>query len=282
MPRLRIWKSNLERARDRCDLTREEIEQVDRLIGSNTGEIPLDVQDLPLPVARALLDDGKLKPNERAVLALRVRGMSAGEFDVEGLYVTVVSGPIEFASILTAANRTQPNAELQWNGRWYPVVVLARLQEEDRLVKRASVEVRLGLGEQMLTYGRPVDPALFLNSDGSPAERTVLEVLDRLGFRRLQINAAAYNVRLVSAERLGAEAGRQVWVRSSVLELSRRFFGPGLSEVAARRRRRDAPWSSRPSPTPRKAAGSTRAATTTAGGARTSAGSRWCASFPWT
>src|SRR5688572_13795903 len=156
MPRLRIWKSNLERARDRCDLTPEEIEQVDRLIGSQTGEIPVDVQDLPLAVARALLDDGKLKPNERAVLALRVRGMAAGEFDVEGLYATVVSGHVEFASILTAANRTQPNAELQWNGRWYPVVVLARLHEEDRLVKHASVEVRLGLGEQMLTYGRPI------------------------------------------------------------------------------------------------------------------------------
>ena len=40
----------------------------------------------------------------------------------------------------------------------------------------------------------------------------MLEVLEKLGFRRLQTNAAAYNVRLVSAERMGGDAGRQVWI----------------------------------------------------------------------
>ena len=232
MPRLRIWKSNLERARDRCELTADEAARIEKMLGGKTGDVTIEADELPPAFARALLDDGKIKPYERAILALRVRGMSAGQFDIDALYDTDVGDPVEFASILTAASRTQPNAELSWNGRWYPVIVLAKLHEEDRLVKHASAEVELGLGEQKLTYSRAIDPGLFLGIDGSTRSCSVLDVLEQLGFRRLQTNASAYNLRLVSSERWGAMVGEQVWVDGAVLERTRSWLSMGgLSTV---------------------------------------------------
>ena len=110
MPRLRIWKSNFERARDRCELTDDELAHVNGLIGNNTGDLVFDADALPVALARALLDDGKITPNDRAVLALRVRGMSGADaLDVARLYDTTVASPVEFASILAASGHGQAN-----------------------------------------------------------------------------------------------------------------------------------------------------------------------------
>ncbi len=232
MPRLRISKKVLESARDRSDLSAADAAHVNRLINGQRGELAFDAGELPQPVARALLEETNLSPNERAILALRVRGMSAGQIDLDGLYDTDAADPVEFASLLTAASRTQPNAEMFWNGRWYPVIVLANFHQEDKLVKYASAEVQIGLGNQTMTYTRAVDPAIFLDESGSPATRTVLDVLDALGFRRLQTSPAAHNLRLVSAERQGAAVGTQVRVAGAVLERKRIWFSIGLGQLA--------------------------------------------------
>jgi hypothetical protein len=126
----------------------------------------------------------------------------------------------------------KPNAELAWNGRWYPVVVRAVFQEdEQRLAKIVSLQVVLALGDVSNELGWLIEPAMFLNDKGTPIELTVVEVLEQLGLRRVQTPAAEFNMRLVRSERLAASSGTQVWVRGAVLELQSRFwFSRGLSE----------------------------------------------------
>ena len=232
MRTLRIWKSNFERARDRTHLSPEELAKVNAIIGEQSGEVAFDPAALPLAMARSLLDDAKLKPGERAALALCVHGMRANDLPTRELYDTRVADPVEFGSILTASATGQPNAEVQWNGRWYPVIVLAALGEEDKVVKFCSVTVRLAMGGHTCEFSRLVPPKVFLGPDGAPRERTVLQVLEHLGFRAVQTRPADYNVRLVAAERLAAEAGAQVWVKGSVMEPSSRYWYSGLNEVA--------------------------------------------------
>jgi ATPase family associated with various cellular activities (AAA) len=230
MPTIRVWKSLLERARDRAVLTSDERSRADAIICAGTGDIAVDPNDLPLPMARALLDEGKLKPNERGAVALRVLGMRAGAFDHQQLYETVIGGPIELGSILLAASTGKPNAELLWNDRWYPVKVSAEIHEEDKTAKSATIAVKLGIGGSVLQYKLPVNPVWFQTSDGQQRETTVIQILEQVGFRRLQIEVSKYNLRVVSAERLAAQSGKQMLACGAVLELSQGWHSD-LSEI---------------------------------------------------
>lgn len=232
MATVRIWKSLLERARDRARLSASELHQIDELLSASTGETLIDLRTLPKSFMRALLDEGKLKPNERAAIALSVLGMRTDQFAVQQLYETVVGGPIEFGSILIAFARSQLNSEIHWNGRWYPVMASASIIEEEKTAKGAQLEIQLGVGKDTIQYRVPVNPAWFVEPDGTRRELTVLQVLERLGLRALQIPASTYNLRLVAAERLSAEAGRQMLLTGSVLEVGRHWYNIGLSELA--------------------------------------------------
>ena len=232
MPRLNIWKSLLERALARRDLSDADVETVQSLMEGKTGDILLDAAELPVDVARSLLDDPKIKGGDRAILALRVLGMkSADTLDLQQLYDTKVNTPIEFASVLLSSARSTPNAELLWNERWYPVVVIGELVESERVVQHANVQLRLSVGQHHIGYMQQVDPNLFRTPQGKEQSRTVLEILRALGFRPVQTPPGEYNLRLVRAERDGEESGRQVMVRGSVLERGVTWFSNGLSEV---------------------------------------------------
>lgn len=232
MATLRIWKSLLERARDRAELSSAELKRVDEVLSGQTGEIPINLDDLPVAMAKALLDEGKLKPNERAAIVLRVIGMKADRLATQELYDTVVAGPIEFGSILLASPFGQPNSEIRWNGRWYPVMAFAKIHEEDKTAKFASIAIQLGVGSETIAYEEVVNPAWFQQSDGSRRDLTVLQVLEKAGLRRLQTEAATFNLRLVKSERLAGMSGRQMLLTGSVLEIGRAWYGSGLSELA--------------------------------------------------
>jgi hypothetical protein len=225
LAKIQISRGSVDGARERCSLTPDEHVVLDQLLGTNTGTLTLEVERLPVALVRALLEDGRLKPNQRAALALRVHGMRSEDLEVEGVYGLRVSQPAEFGSTLNAMTRLRPNAELDWNGRWYPVIVLAELREDEhKLAKNVLVHVVLGLGPITHDLWRPVDPGIFVDDSGDPRELTVLEVLERLGFRRLQTPPQEHNLRLVNAERLGSCHGTQVWVKGAVLDMARRFF----------------------------------------------------------
>jgi hypothetical protein len=233
VPRLAIYKSFLESARDRSAMSDEELEHVRALVEKvPPGMQRVELNDFPMPFLRSLLEDAKLKPNQRAVLALHIHGMRDADVGNDDIYRIRAANPIELGSAFGMFRTDQPNAELAWNGRWYPVTVRAVFQEdEQRLARIVSLQVVLALGEQSHELGWMVEPAMFLDDKGAPAELTVLEVLEQVGLRRVQTPAADYNMRLVRAERLAASSGTQVWVRGAVLELQSRFwFSRGLSE----------------------------------------------------
>lgn len=235
MPKLGVYKSHLEGARDRAVLSDEELDRVRAIIDKLPAGMPrVELDDFPLPFLRALLEDPKLKPNQRAVLALQIHGMRESDVEQKDVLSIKVANPIEFGSTLAMLGRDRHNAELPWNGRWYPVVVQASFQEDDhRLARVVSVQTELGLGDRTHPLAWLVDPAIFYDDEGDAVELTVMEVLQQFGLRRLQTPAAEHNLRLVRAERLAASAGTQVWVRGAVLELESRFwYREGLSERA--------------------------------------------------
>ena len=99
MPKNQLFRSSVDVARERCAPTSADGAALDALLGSNTGSMAIDVEDLPVPRARALLDDPRLKPNQRGVLVFYADGMGADDPaavpDVSGLRV---GRPSEFAS----------------------------------------------------------------------------------------------------------------------------------------------------------------------------------------
>jgi hypothetical protein len=233
MPRLAIYKSALESARDRAALSDEELENVRALVDKvPSGMQRVELSDFPMPFLRSLLEDPKLKPNQRAVLALHIHGIRDTDVDHEAVYAMRTANPIELGSAFGMFGTDKPNAELTWNGRWYPVVVRAAFSEDEhRLAKIVHLQVTLAMGAVSHELSWPIEPGMFLDDKGNVAEHSVQQVIEQLGLRRVQTPPAEYNMRLVRAERLAASAGTQVWVGGAVLELQSRFwFSRGLSE----------------------------------------------------
>ena len=235
MPRLSIFKSILEAARDRATLSDDDLEKVRKLINAvPSGMSRIDLETYPIAFLRAVLETPKLNPNQRAVLALHIHGLRDDDVSHDQVYQIEISNPVEFGSTFAMFGRKHPSAELKWNRRWYPVILQALFQEDEhRVVRTVYVEAILQLGERAHNLRWLVEPSFFLDDDGNPADVTVLKVIEQFGLRRVQLVPSEYNLRLVRAERLAASAGAQVWVKGSVLELRSRFwFDRGLSERA--------------------------------------------------
>jgi len=227
MPKLRIARDVLARTKERSNLTPDERETVEGVLGQGSGKGPIsaDIADMPMAFLKALLDDSRLTPNQRAVVSMRVYGMTAGQVDTETIYATVISNPVEFGSTFVMLGNKSPNCEIFLNGRWYPVVMNVQfLQDEDHVSKGVVLQASLSLCEFMQNIAHYVYADLFLDDAGQQVDRTVADVLHHFGCRRLQTVAGDYNLKLVRAERQAREHGRVVHVLGPVLVNSCRWW----------------------------------------------------------
>ena len=83
MARLQIAREVLTKARERSNLNEDEQTRVDGILGRNNGKgaVNADVGEFPLAFLKALLDDSRLTPNQRAVVCVQVYGMSGRRID---------------------------------------------------------------------------------------------------------------------------------------------------------------------------------------------------------
>jgi hypothetical protein len=233
VPKIPLYKSTLEGARDRASLTDQELERVHSLISKLPSGMPrVELADYPMALVRAILEDSKLRPAQRAALTLYIYGVSETDLNHDHVYAMKVSNPIDFGSALSVDHRPQPNAEMHWNGRWYPVILRPVFtDDENKIGKVVHLKVSLALGDEVHELQWHVPLSLFTDDQGNPIELTVMQVIEHFDMRRSQSRAADYNTRLVRAAQLAASHGTQIWVRGAVLELQSRFwFGRGLSQ----------------------------------------------------
>lgn len=245
MSKLTIERNYLDRAVDRASLTDEEqialLDYLNRNSPKNKypkghplamlkGSIAVDLNELPRGLLVALMDEPKLRPNQRAAITLHIHGMQQQSQDFKAIFQVMVSSPTEFGSTFSTMGRSTPNVEMAWNKRWYPIILYAEFTQEEGVVKNVLLRANLGIVEEQTELSWLVDPDLFLDEQGSPGEFSVQAILEKLGFRRIQQSAADFNLRLVRAERGAAEVGKQVWIRGNVMErTSRLWFGKGMS-----------------------------------------------------
>jgi hypothetical protein len=220
MARLQIAREVLTRARERSNLTNEELERIDGILGKTTGKgsISADVGEFPVAFLKALLDDSRLTPNQRAVVCVQVYGMTGRRINPDEVYSTSVGSPVEFGSTFVMLGNKSPNVEWFLNGRWYPVILNVQfLQDQDHLSKTVILHVNLSLCESNFGVAYCVYRDLFLDDAGQPIEREVLDVLNHFGFRRLQTSPAEFNLKLVRAERASREHGKVALISGPVL-----------------------------------------------------------------
>ncbi len=222
MAKLRIGKDIFIKARDRSTLTSDERATLDDLL-ENAGKngISANVADYPIPFLKALLDDSRLSPNQRAVVSMQLHGMSRTNVDHDKIYNTLVSNPVEFGSAFTMVGSKSPNCEMFLNGRWYPVIMnIQFFQDEDHMSKGVLLYGTISLCEFQYNISRYVFPDLFLDEDGRKQDRTVGEILNHFGFRRLQMTAGDFNLKLLRSERQAREGGKLVLVSGPVIMTS--------------------------------------------------------------
>ncbi len=219
MAKIQLAREVLERTRDRSVLSDDEKAAVERLLGErgSKGAVTAPIGDYPLAFLKAMLDDPRLTPNQRAVVAMHVFGMSSASADRDSVYNAPVANPIEFGSTFVTLGGKGPNCEIFLNGRWYPVTMSIQFIQDKEHIKGVYLHGCLSLCEHCHVISRYVYPDLFLDDAGAPIERTVLDVLHQFGFRRLETLSADFNLKLVRAERTARENGKLVWISGSVL-----------------------------------------------------------------
>jgi hypothetical protein len=233
MAKLRIGREILKSAVERAIMTDAERGVVEKLLaGANAkGPVSADVTALPQPCLKALLDDSRLSPNQRAVIVMHVHGMSGGGGPQRDyVYSSVVQNPVEFGSTFAMLGTKTPNAELFLNGRWYPITLNVQFLNDNRegnhLSKGVLVHGTLSMCETAYGFSRYVFPDLFLDDAGMQRELTVLQVLNHFGYRGLQAQPGEFNLKLLRAERLSRERGKLVLCSGPVVTISNRWL-PG-------------------------------------------------------
>lgn len=222
MAKLRIRRDVLDQARSRSNLTKEEKVRLDEILGEGGGKgaLSVSVDQYPTAFLKALLDDARLTPNQRAVVTMQVHGMTGSKTDREAVYDTPCANPIEFGSVFSTLGSKAPNCEMFLNNRWYPVTLSVQFlndRDDGRMNRGVILYGSLSLCELEYPVSYFVYPDFFLDEGGQRHERTVLEVLNHFGFRRLQTSAAEFNLKLVRAERTAREQGQVVMVTGPVL-----------------------------------------------------------------
>jgi hypothetical protein len=233
MAKLRIGREILKNALERAILSEPEKASVEKLMAAAAvkGPVNTDVTQLPQSCLKALLDDSRLTPNQRAVIVMHVHGMS-GNLGPQREYVynTVVSNPVEFGSTFSMLGSKTPNVELFLNGRWYPITLNVQFLNDNRegnhLSKGVMLHGTLSMCETAFGFSRYIYPDLFLDDSGQSRERTVLQVLNHFGYRGVQAQPGEFNLKLLRAERLSRERGKLMLISGPVVTIANRWL-PG-------------------------------------------------------
>ena len=242
MAKLRIGREILKNALDRAILSDTEKATVDRLLGTAAAKGPVnaEVSQLPQSCLKALLDDSRLTPNQRAVIVMHVHGMSGNAGPQrEYVYNTVVQNPVEFGSTFAMLGAKTPNAELFLNGRWYPITLNVQFLNDNRegnhLSKGVMLHGTLSMCETAFGFSRYIYPDMFLDDAGMQRELTVLQVLNHFGYRGVQAQPGEFNLKLLRAERLSRERGKLVLIGGPVVTISNRWLpGPESRALGTR------------------------------------------------
>lgn len=226
MAKLRIGREVLQKARERSNLTDEERSLVDgALAQQGKGAITADIHDYPTAFLRALLDDSRLSPNQRAVISMQLYGMTRSHEDRDSIYTMQVANPVEFGSAFVTMGNKSPNCEMFLNGRWYPVILNVQFyRDDDFLSKSVLIHGIISLCEFSYNVSRVVYPDLFLDDDGNRIERSIEDILHHYGFRKVQTPPAEFNLKLVRSERASRENGKMVLVTGPVVATSRHYW----------------------------------------------------------
>lgn len=220
MATVEIKRDWLKRARDRAVLEPAERQRISEFLDPQTKmhSFEIELSEWPIALWRALLDEANLLPKIRSAVALHVFGMRQTDLQLDTIYDTVVENPVEFGTTFQIAGTQAPNCEVQFNGRWYPVILTVGYVEDDQKWTRGvQIDCTLTLGERTFGIHRYISRDLFLDDSSHPRARTVAQVLEQFGYRRLQTSVGEYNLRLVKAERAAAEHGQVVLVTGSVI-----------------------------------------------------------------
>jgi hypothetical protein len=221
MANLKIQRDWLEEAKQRGNLSEQEKVQVEKILGDAAakGSISADVSAFPPAFLHALLDDARLTPNQRAVVSMEIHGMSHSRVDRDKVYNAIVETPVQFGSMYFNLGTKSPNAEMFWNGRWYPVIMHVQFLKNDKhLSKTVLLYAQLSICEITYCVTHVIHPEYFLDETGHRRERTIVDVLNQIGLRKLQTTPADFNLKLLRAERLSREMGQVVMVSGPVLK----------------------------------------------------------------
>ena len=228
---LELKRDLLFKARDRSVLSAEERAAVEQRLGDvkpGTHTLDVSLADFPVGYWRAILDDSRLTANQRAVIARHVFGMESRPAGLEQIYQSEVDEPVTFGSTFATLPSNTPNCELFLNGRWYPVIGTCQfIEDESKIVRDVALIITLSICELTVQRYFRVYRDLFLDAQGRPVTRTVLDVLRTFGLRGLQASSADYNLRLVKAERQAREIGKVVVVGAPVMVNVNRLWEEG-------------------------------------------------------
>ena len=235
MRKVQIKRAWIRRARDYAALTPEHREQVDSYLASLDGVHIADLQldEFPDAFWHGVLREAQLPASVRSNIALHLFGMKQNDCDVDEIYNVEVASPVDFGTTMQLMGTRGPCCELLFNGRWYPVIVNVRfIEDSEKVTRKIELYTNVKLCDQHFRISHSISADTFLDDDEHPISRTTIDVLESIGYRRLQTSPSAFNLRMVKAERAAAEFGSVVFVTGSVIKPSEHAWWSGYETQA--------------------------------------------------
>lgn len=230
MRKFELKRSWITRARKRAVLEPQEIEKIDALMKANksAATIHASINEFPKIFWQAMLNEANLHASIRTAITLHLFGMREGACNLDSMYQVEVESPSEFGNALQLSNSAL-NAEININGRWYPVSLWTEfLDDQEKVTYAVRLNCSLVIGDRSFSSTNFIAREVFVDGAGNKVTRSLLEVLERFGYRRLQTSASEYNLRLVRAERLSTEWSKVVDVSNSVVAPARYSWWRGF------------------------------------------------------
>jgi hypothetical protein len=97
---------------------------------------------------------------------------------------------------------------------------------------RVSLHGVITMCERNFDLNHAVSRVLFLDDNGERRSRTVGEILNHFGLRGIQTRPGDFNLKLVRAERLAREVGKQALIFGSVVVAEKMFWWTGFETRA--------------------------------------------------
>lgn len=204
---------------------REKVLAMIKDVKGNTAQI--DLTKVPKRFIELCIEKLDLSKQQRKTMFVFITG------DGEKLLAVKLSGPKDLHNVITSLSQAgEANAEMQLNGRWYPVALSSQYHPPmmgDSGCTQVNANVSWVGGSYNFSWY--VHAGHFSDDAGNKVELLTGQIFELLELRTLQTDMMEYTRLMRQAEKFGSQDGKLALVTNSAFMIGQHWFMRGIQVI---------------------------------------------------